>query len=137
MMLTDAASQKSCGVIPYRRNQENTEYLIVLQTNGCWSFPKGHMEPGETEIQSALRELREETGLSASLQMDLRAVSEYEIAPYVRKQVVLYVGEVSGEIALQETEIVRCLWVGKEELKNYLHPDTYDACKSLLEIAKS
>lgn len=136
-MLTESVLQKSCGVIPYRRNQENMEYLIVLQTNGCWSFPKGHMEPGETEIQTALRELREETGLSASLQMDLRTVSEYEIAPYVRKQVVLYVGEVRGEVALQETEVVRCLWVGKEELKNYLHPDTYDACKSLLEIAKS
>lgn len=131
-MSTEAVLQKSCGVIPYRRHQERIEYLIVLQTNGCWSFPKGHMEPGETETQTALRELREETGLGASLQMDLRAVSEYDISPHVRKQVVLYVGEVSGEIALQETEVVRCLWVGKDELKNYLHPDTYDACKSLL-----
>lgn len=132
MMSTEAVLQKSCGVIPYRRNQENIEYLILLQTNGCWSFPKGHMEPGETEIQTALRELREETGLSASLQTDMRVVSEYKISPHVRKQVVLYVGQVSGEIALQETEVVCCLWVRKEELKNYLHPDTYDACKSLL-----
>ena len=57
----DSLFRKSCGVIPFRRNGEEREYLILLQTNSCWSFPKGHMEAGETEEQTALRELLEES----------------------------------------------------------------------------
>ena len=59
--------RKSCGVIPFRRNGETKEYLLILQSNDCWSFPKGHMEPGEQEEETALRELLEETGLRAKL----------------------------------------------------------------------
>lgn len=42
----DSLLRKSCGVIPYRVREGEREYLIVLQTNKCWSFPKGHMEAG-------------------------------------------------------------------------------------------
>ena len=52
----DAFLQKSCGVIPFRHRSGEKEYLVLLQTNNCWSFPKGHMEPGETEEETALRE---------------------------------------------------------------------------------
>lgn len=128
----DSLFRKSCGVIPFRRSGADREYLILLQTNGCWSFPKGHMEAGETENQTALRELLEETGLKATLLPELRAVTEYNILPYTRKQVVLIPGEVSGDVTPQETEITRYQWVKAEELGRYLHPDTYAACEELL-----
>ena len=128
----DSLLRKSCGVIPFRWNGEKKEYLILLQTNDCWSFPKGHMDAGETETQTALRELYEETGLEATLDIDTRVVSEYDIPPFTRKQVVLFLGEVRGEVTPQEAEVVRYRWVKAEELKTYLHPDTYGACKVLL-----
>lgn len=128
----DSLLRKSCGVIPFRWKDGEKEYLIVLQTNNCWSFPKGHMEAGETEEQTALRELYEETGLRVKIEPGQRAVSEYDIPPFTRKQVVLFLGEVLGEVTPQETEVVRYLWVKKEELKDYLHSDTYDACNVLL-----
>lgn len=124
--------RKSCGVIPFRRSAEGKEYLILLQHNSCWSFPKGHMEAGETELQTALRELREETGLQAAVISEKRAVVEYSIPPFTRKQVVLFLGEVSGEVLSQETEIADHRWVRPEELAAYLHPDTYAACQELL-----
>lgn len=129
----DSLLRKSCGVIPYRKAGQETQYLILLQTNGCWSFPKGHMEPGETETETALRELREEAGLTASLIPGLRAVSEYSIPPHTKKQVVLFLGEVRGDLALQEKEIASCRWVSARELPDYLHPDTLLACSGLLE----
>lgn len=128
----DSLLRKSCGVIPYRWNGGEKEYLILLQTNNCWSFPKGHIEAWETENQTALRELFEETGLRARLISDKIAVSEYDIPPYTRKQVVLFLGEVHGDVIPQETEVLNHKWVKASELKAYLHPDTYDACAELL-----
>ena len=129
----DSLYRKSCGVIPYRIKDGKREYLLILQTNNCWSFPKGHMEAGETEIQTAKRELFEETGLSAVPEDTSRVVSEYDILPFTRKQVVLFPAEVHGEIKSQESEVIRWLWVKKEELKDYLHPDTYLSVQEIIK----
>lgn len=128
----DALFRKSCGVIPYRWNGQEKEYLILLQTNNCWSFPKGHMEPGEMEEQTATRELFEETGLQADLVPGKCVVSEYDIPPYTRKQVVLFLGQVSGHVTEQASEVRNHKWVKAGELKSYLHPDTYSVCEELL-----
>ena len=91
------------------------------------------MEPGETEEMAALRELYEETGLNARLISGIKAVSEYDMHPLKRiKQVALFLGEAYGDIVLQEAEVLNHKWVKACELKDYLHPDTYEACKSLL-----
>ena len=69
---------KSCGILPYRIHQGQREYLIVFEEfSQCWSLPKGHMEAGETEVQAALRELSEETGLNGQPDVTKRAVLEY------------------------------------------------------------
>ena len=126
--------RKSCGVIPVRLRGGRKEFLILLQTNSCWSFPKGHMEAGETEAQTALRELREETGLEGRILSGHQAVIEYALSPQVRKQVVFFLGLVEGEVNLQEREVVSYKWVALEELSQYLYPDTYAACLPLLEL---
>ena len=128
----DSLLRKSCGVVPFRYHGEKKEYLILLQNNNCWSFPKGHMEAGETQMQTALRELWEETGLRAQLVPEKQVVIAYHIPPYTNKQVVLFLGAVAGEVMPQETEIADHKWVSAEQLQAYLHPDTYEACKALL-----
>lgn len=128
----DSLFRKSCGVIPFRWNGEEKEYLLLLQTNQSRSFPKGHMEAGETEEQTALRELFEETGLGARLVPNQKAVFEYDILPHTRKQVVLFLGEAQGIVLPQETEITNYRWVKADELMEFLHPDTYEACRGLL-----
>lgn len=124
--------RKSCGVIPFRERDEQTEYLILLQTNQCWSFPKGHMDIGESECQTALRELKEETGLDAELVPEVCTISSYMISPVVEKQVVLFLGKTEGIVVRQENEILDYQWLPASALKDYLHPDTYEACKDLL-----
>ena len=60
--------EKSCGAVVYRKRHGNTEILLIKHVrSGCWSFPKGHMEPGETEIQTAIREIKEETNIDVSV----------------------------------------------------------------------
>lgn len=131
----DSLFRKSCGVLPYRVSNGEREYLIVYEVfSQCWSLPKGHMEAGETEVNTALRELHEETGLTAKLNTQARAMIEYPISPISRKQVVFFLGEVNGESRPQEGEIERFRWVKAELLQEYLFSDTVDACKKLIDM---
>ncbi|WP_034383656.1 NUDIX hydrolase [Deinococcus sp. YIM 77859] len=43
------------------------QVLLVRYRSGAWAFPKGHLEPGETLEQTAVREVREETGIRATV----------------------------------------------------------------------
>lgn len=127
---------KSCGVLPYRLMGDRREYLVVYERfSQCWSLPKGHMEPGETEAQTALRELLEETGLTAELDTSRSAVIEYPISPKARKQVVFFPGLVRGIPRTGEGEIEGFQWVIGSQLKDYLFPDTLAAITPLLEEA--
>lgn len=125
--------EKSCGVLPYRTENGQKKFLLVLETfSQCWSIPKGHMEAGETQAQTALRELYEETGLTAKLDTSRCATIEYPISDFARKQVVFYPGEVTGIPQVREGEIDKYKWVSAQELKDHLFPDTWEACKTLL-----
>src|SRR5574337_1179647 len=53
----------SAGVILFRQAPE-PHYLLLHYESGHWDFPKGHIEPGEDAQQTAIRELKEETGIS-------------------------------------------------------------------------
>lgn len=126
--------RRSCGVLPYRIAGSEREYLIVYEHfSQCWSLPKGHMEAGETEAETALRELFEETGLTAKLDLNKTATIEYPISPVARKQVVFFLGEVWGEPSVRDGEIERFKWIKAGEFKDHLFPDTVAACASLLE----
>jgi 8-oxo-dGTP pyrophosphatase MutT (NUDIX family) len=52
--------EKSCGAIVENKGK----YLLLHYTSGHWDFPKGHVEEGETEKETAIRELKEETGIT-------------------------------------------------------------------------
>ena len=126
--------EKSCGVLPYRIVDEKREFLLVFETHSqCWSLPKGHIEMGETDIQTTSRELMEETGLTAKLETSRCASIEYPISSFARKEVTFYLGQVDGEPRVRDGEIERYKWATAEELKDYLFPDTYAACEKLLK----
>jgi len=130
----DSLFRKSCGILPYRQSENGREYLIVYEHfSQCWSLPKGHMEAGETEVQTAQRELFEETSLTAVIDPSVSAAIEYPISPISRKQVVFFPGEVRGEPRIREGEIEGFKWVTAEELKKYLFPDTVEACFKIIK----
>ena len=60
--------EHSSGAVLYTEEQGEVRYILVQERNGNWGFPKGHIEAGESRRQTALREIREETGLHARLE---------------------------------------------------------------------
>ena len=87
--------ERSCGAVVFTRINGEVRYLIIKSLTGIYGFPKGHMENGESEEQTAHREVLEETGISVSLLSDFRVEEEYPL-PQKKdtiKQVVYFLGE--------------------------------------------
>ena len=101
----------SCGAVVFTRMDGVPHYVLVRakdQPEGCHGFPKGHMEAGETEEQTALREIYEEAGLRVRLLDGFRAVTEYPLPcpPDTRKRVVFFLAEYEAQqITIQESEL--------------------------------
>ena len=101
----------SCGAVVFTRIGGEPHYVLVRakdQPMGCHGFPKGHMEPGETEEQTALREIYEEVGLLVRILPGFRAVTEYQLPapPDTRKRVVFFLAQYEGqETTVQESEL--------------------------------
>jgi len=53
----------SAGIIIYRKTLEGPRFLILYHGRDYWNFPKGGIETGERTFETALREIREETGI--------------------------------------------------------------------------
>ncbi len=105
-------NEKSCGAVVFRRKSGNTEFLLVKNKKGSnWGFPKGHIEKGETEKDTAIREVLEETGVQITPLEGFRAISEYHPKGKIVKQVVFFIAEMNGEeITIQQSEIDRFVW---------------------------
>ena len=107
----------SCGVIPYRVVDGTREFLLIQHKAGHWAFPKGHPEKGESHVQTALRELEEETGIGrVQIDEDRRFEEQYiftkRSGKQVRKNVLYFVGEVSAghSVKLQASEVSDYAW---------------------------
>jgi 8-oxo-dGTP pyrophosphatase MutT (NUDIX family) len=130
----DSLLRKSCGVVPYRMSPQGLQLLLVRQSNGCWSFPKGHMDRGESEQETALRELKEETGLEAVLHSGFREVVEYGLRSGGRKQVVLFLGQVQGIPRMDGREVTVLEWVSPEEAKARMRKEQHPVLDRVQEV---
>ena len=113
--------EKSCGALVVRRCKEEPEILLIKHNGGHWAFPKGHVEAGETEEQTALREVREETGLVVKLDTRYREMVTFSPAPRTMKDVVYFVATVvSGTETPQLSEVSDVRWVPFSKAERYI-----------------
>lgn len=115
--------EKSCGAVVFTRVSGEIRYVLAHSVKGHYGFPKGHVEQGETETQTALREIFEEVGLKPALLDGFRTVSEYYIPGIdVHKQVVFFLGEYRDqEIVFQEEELQNAVLVSYEQAMQLLN----------------
>ena len=102
---------KSCGVLLTRG--EPIESFLLMRHADRWDLPKGHVDEGETEIQCALREMWEETGIAAeAVQLDpeFRFTLQYPVWPerfggqQCDKTLVIFLGKLLKDQPIQVTE---------------------------------
>ena len=113
--------EKSCGAVVFTRANGEIRYVLAQNLEGYYGFPKGHVEAGETEEQTALREIREEVGLQPRLLKGFRMVSEHPLPrkPDVIKQFVYFLAEYENQrIAYQPEELLSAPLVSFEEAMN-------------------
>lgn len=109
--------EKSCGAVVFFRAKDGIKLLLVRNCNGkYWSFPKGHMEVGENEYRTALREVLEETGLNVKIYKGYRQVSDYSPFGNIKKRVVFFLGEApTDKVKIQRSEIESYVWASFEQ----------------------
>ncbi len=131
--------EKSSGIILYRLEAGERLFLVLHYGAGHWSFCKGHVEAGESERQTALRELTEETGIAAS-DVAFNEGFREETAYFFRKQgavvhktVAFFLAEVAGTPGLAlSSEHSAAEWLPFEEAVARL---TYASDKKVLVAA--
>ncbi len=125
--------EKSCGSVIYKFENNSTYILLIKHNKGHWSFPKGHMETGETEYQTAIREVKEETNLDIKIYDGFRYVTTYSPKENVMKDVVYFLSTpINNEIIPQLEEIQKIEWVNENEAKNII---TYEEDIKILDEA--
>lgn len=91
--------EKSCGTIPYTVKDGTVYYLLIkIKGDGSCGFPKGHMEAGESEVETALRETLEETSVRVRIHEDFRYEMSYRMNNGNRKNVAYFLADFEDQM---------------------------------------
>ena len=125
--------EHSCGIVLFHAKKI---LLLKYKGGGHWDFPKGHIEKGESETETTLRELREETGISnVKLFPNFREKIEYSFRrgrSIIKKQVVYFLGETEEKDITLSHEHTDFIWANSDIA---LNTATYQKSKSVLNKA--
>lgn len=122
--------EKSCGCIII----DNNKVLLVQQNQEFWGFPKGHVEGDETEEETALREVKEETNLDVKILGNKKYKIEYVTDKGNPKEVIFFLASpLNKDIKKQDAEIKNIKWLGFEDaLKTITYDNTRELFRKVL-----
>ena len=128
--------EKSCGVVLLNSNKVLLLQHVSKGRKGHWDFPKGHVDKGETEIETALRELKEETGIKhVKIIDDFRDTISYTFLrdqKRIGKEVVFFVATtIENEVNLSN-EHADFKWLEYDSAMSKL---TYGKARQVLQNA--
>ena len=126
--------EKSCGAAIYIARERETLWLVEHMRQGHTALCKGHMEAGETERDTARREIREETALTVAFQEGFRERIEYSPAPGVTKEVIFFLARAErSDVRAQPEEVASIEWLPFDDALAAL---TYGDDKRVLTAAR-
>lgn len=120
----------SAGAIIYTYINNEINYLVIKDFHGNYGFPKGHIENNETQIEAALREIKEEVGLEVSLDDNFIQELNYVMPNGKDKRSIYYLAEYKDQTPVKQLEEVdEILLLPYNEALNIL---TFDNMKEVL-----
>lgn len=127
--------ERSCGAVVRRVQNGQPQYLLIKNKRSAhWSFPKGHMEYGETKEQTAKREVLEETGVHIKIVPGFQQSSTYMIQNRISKTVIIFAATTKDRRTInQESEIEASVWLPYEEAYRWLK---FENDRKILAAAK-
>jgi 8-oxo-dGTP pyrophosphatase MutT (NUDIX family) len=129
--------QISAGGIVFRETPEGVKILLIKDRFGYCTWPKGHLESGEKLQDAAVREIREETGISGPDVMEEIGVQKYSFSSgdeHISKTVHIFLMEYTGNEALkaQLEEISSAEWFSPDEAMDKIG---YENSRNILKRA--
>lgn len=98
--------EKSSGAVVFTDNGGERRFLLIKMNRGHFGLPKGHIEKFEDERAAAIREIREETGVQASLLDGFRETVRYTVSRKTHKESVYFIGCFDGgNVTIQRSEV--------------------------------
>jgi len=128
--------QKSAGIVLFRNDSDKNEFLLLNYPQGHWDFVKGKIEQNETSHETALRETKEETGITniefvdgfeESVEYDFRFKKEN-----IHKKVIFFLAKTNEKNIKLSHEHNDYLWL---EYNNALKKTTFENAKNVLTKA--
>jgi len=128
--------ERSAGIVLYLEKPKENLFLLLNYPTGHWDFIKGKIEQGETEHQTAIRETKEETGIS-----DIEFVEGFEEkinynfqfeGELIYKEVVFFLAKTRTENVTVSHEHLDYTWLN---YKNSMEKITYQNAKDVLSKA--
>jgi len=125
--------EHSAGFIVFREGADGREYLL-MRDRRYWSFPKGHLEAGETELEAAHREVREEVGLDGAEPVDgFRHELRYMLpGKGIEKLAVYFAARCPNDPILGPAEVSELRWL---RLENALPLLGFEETREMLRAA--
>ena len=117
--------EKSCGAVIYKVEDGRLLFLIEHTRSGHTSIPKGHVEGSETELETAAREIKEETNLDVDVDMSFSHLISYSPKPNVIKDVTFYLATPKTfDLKPQLEEVSSMEWMPFDEALEALTHET-------------
>lgn len=129
--------ETSAGIVIFRQLKDQREYLLLHYPSGHFDFPKGHVEAGETEHETAYRELQEETAIKEIVWIEgFRHKINYTYhrgADVMSKDVIFFLARTTQKKVVLSHEHKGSIWLPYEEA---LKKITFDTARGLLKKAE-
>ena len=123
---------EQAGGLAVRKHGGRWQVLLVRSKKnpGVWIFPKGHIEPGESAVDAALRETREEAGVDGDLLGPVGEPQEFQSgSEEVRVRYFLILTKFEGE----SPERRKKAWYQLDEAADQIH---FESARTLLDEAR-
>ncbi|NDF28804.1 MAG: NUDIX domain-containing protein [Nitrososphaeria archaeon] len=130
-------SERSAGIVLFREEDSKKMFLLLHYPSGHWDFVKGRIEKNESERQAALRETKEETGITDVEFIDgfeekIHYAYQYD-GKLVRKEVVFFLGKTKTLSVTLSDEHLDSVWLEYDDAHS---KTTYQNAKGLLKKSK-